>query len=130
MKLATREWIAKAEDDFRAAGKLSKGGGRLHDPVCFHCQQCAEKYLKALLEEINQAVPKTHDLELLLHYLSPTHSSLWSYKRGLSFLAQFAIDSRYPGFDATKRQAEAALRWAGRVRDACRTLLGFRPTRP
>lgn len=43
------EWVKKAEVDFRAANKL------LEDPdsaeaVCFHAQQCAEKYLKALLE--------------------------------------------------------------------------------
>ena len=50
MKRMTREWIRKAEDDFRAAGVLAAGSEPFHDQVCFHCQQSAEKYLKALLE--------------------------------------------------------------------------------
>ena len=37
---------------------------------------------------------------------------------------------RYPLLHTTKRQAVSALRWAGQVRDACRTLLGARPPRP
>ena len=37
------------------------------------------------------------------------------------------MKSRYRGVNAMKRQAGAALRWAGRVRDAYRTLLGVRP---
>ena len=37
------------------------------------------------------------------------------------------VDTRYPGKSATKRQAAAALRWAAKVRDACRKELGLRP---
>jgi HEPN domain-containing protein len=51
MKRATREWLRKAEDDYLAARKLAKGGDPLPDQVCFHCQQSAEKLLKAILEE-------------------------------------------------------------------------------
>jgi len=36
-----------------------------------------------------------------------------------------AVDTRYPGNSATRRQAKAALRWAAKVRTAARTLLGF-----
>ena len=45
------------------------------------------------------------------------------------FLTDFAVEYRYPGDNASKRQAQAALRWAGRVRDACRALLGIRARR-
>jgi hypothetical protein len=41
------------------------------------------------------------------------------------FLKQFAVEFRYPGKNATKRQATAALRWAERIRAACRGLLGL-----
>ncbi len=36
------------------------------DTVCFHAQQCVEKYLKAVL--VSEAIdfPKTHDLEELM----------------------------------------------------------------
>jgi HEPN domain-containing protein len=97
--------------------------------VCFCCQQVAEKFLKALLEELGLTVPRTHNLEDLLGLLRPHHSSLWLLRRGLLFLTRFAVDTRYPGFDARKRQAVAALRWAGEVRAAARSLLGLHPSR-
>jgi HEPN domain-containing protein len=97
-----------------------------HDHVCFLCQQSGEKHLKALLEELGLPIPKTHDLERLLNDLLPHHPSLRSLRRGAKYLSQFAVSPRYPGFHSTKRQAQAALRWAGRVRLACRTLLGLK----
>jgi HEPN domain-containing protein len=95
--------------------------------VCFHCQQAAEKYLKALLEELAVAFPKTHDLEDLLDLLLPHHASLSRCRRGLRFLTGFAVNPRHPLLRTTKRQAAAALRWAGKVRHACRDLLGLPP---
>src|SRR3979411_2073702 len=126
MKPATREWMGKAEDDYLAAVELHGSQKRLRDQVCFHCQQSAEKCLKALMEELNLPIPKTHDLDLLLNQLEPSHPALRSHRRGLLFLADFAVDARYPGSRSTKRQAASALRWADRVRDTCRTLLGIR----
>jgi HEPN domain-containing protein len=102
----------------------------LHNLICFCCQQSAEKYLKALLEEAGQPIPKTHDLERLLTLLLPTPPALRRLRRGLVFLSDFAVDTRYPGDDASKRQAAAAVRWAGRIRDACRDLLGIKPKAP
>jgi hypothetical protein len=51
-------------------------------------------------------------------------------RRGLLFLSVFAVDVRYPGINASKRQAAAALRWAVRVRTAARALLGSRNRHP
>jgi HEPN domain-containing protein len=82
--------------------------------------------LKALLEELHLSVEKTHELENLLDQLLPHHPSLRSQRRGLAFLSQFAVGVRYPGDHASKRQAAAALRWAGKVHHACRNLLGPR----
>lgn len=126
MKSATREWVRKAEADFRGAKSLAGKTPPLHDLVCFHCQQCAEKYLKALLEELGIAVAKTHALDHLLTVLRPHHPSLRPLRRGLLLLKRFAVDVRYPGASAKKREATAALRWAGKVRTECRSLLGLR----
>src|SRR5437660_1182218 len=113
----TREWVRKAEHDVKSARIIASGPDRLYDNICFHCQQAAEKYLKALLQESGQPVPRTHDLLMLLSLLLPVHpAALRPLRRGLDFLTQFAVDHRYPGRDATKRQAEAAVRWADRIR--------------
>jgi HEPN domain-containing protein len=95
---------------------LAGGSEPLHDLVCFHCQQTAEKYLKALLEELGANIPKTHDLEKLLNLLLTHHAGLHSQRRGLRFLTDFAVLSRYPGESASKREA-------------CRSLLGIRAPR-
>jgi len=67
MKPTTLEWISKAEDDFYVA-QMSYRARRhpSYDAAVFHCQQCAEKYLKARLEEAGIAFLRTHDL-LILH---------------------------------------------------------------
>jgi HEPN domain-containing protein len=82
-----------------------------------------------LLEELRIAVAKTHDLDKLLTILQPHHSTLQSLKRGLLFMTDFAVDTRYPDNSTTKRQAIAALRWADKMRTAARLLLGL-PLRP
>ena len=49
-RAAVRLWVEKAEHDLRNAEYvLTLAERRPFDTVCFHCQQCAEKYLKALL---------------------------------------------------------------------------------
>jgi HEPN domain-containing protein len=129
MKKLTREWIKKAEIDRVVAVQSSQSAIPLHDAVCFHAQQCAEKYLKALLEELGLPIPKTHDLDHLLNALRPHHPTLSALRRGLIFLSDFAVDTRYPGNNASKRQASAALRCADHARTEARTLLGMRPPR-
>jgi HEPN domain-containing protein len=125
MRRKTREWVRKAENDYAGALVLAKSPKSLHDLVAFSCQQCAEKYLKALLEESNLPIPYIHDLFKLLALLLPTHPSLRNLQRGSQYLQDFAVDYRYPGHNTTKRQAKAAMRWAGKIRDAARKLLGL-----
>src|SRR5262245_31101140 len=129
MKKLTREWVRKAEADYRLAVKLARGSEPFHDQLCFHCQQSAEKYLKALLQESGRAIPRIHLLRDLASLLGPPQGELRSVLRGLKFLTRFAVGTRYPGENASKRQAEAALRWGGRVREAARALLGLRSGR-
>lgn len=85
--------------------------------------------MKALLEEHGLGIPRTHNLDDLLHLLLPSYALLRSLRRGLIFLTDFAVDPRYPTVNTSKRQAQAALRWSERVRSACRSLLGIRPRR-
>jgi HEPN domain-containing protein len=85
--------------------------------------------LKGLLEELGLTVPYTHVLIDLLTLLLPYHSSLRSLRRGMDFLTRFAVGTRYPGDNANKREAHAALRWAGKVRDAAQQQLGIPPKR-
>jgi HEPN domain-containing protein len=129
MNRLTAEWVRKAEADYRYARRSVPKAEPFHDQRCFHCQQAAEKYLKALLEELGVSIPRTHVLRDLLALLLPHHPSLRSLGRGLRFLTRFAVGTRYPGASATKRQTDAALRWAERVRHECRSILGLKPAK-
>jgi HEPN domain-containing protein len=95
--------------------------------ICFHSQQAAEKYLKAILQELGLAIPRTHDLGDLLDRLVPHDATLRPLRRGVLFLKQFAVEYRYPGENATRRQAQAAIRWAEQVRRESRDRLGLKP---
>src|SRR5207248_1886363 len=97
MKKTTREWVKKAEGDYVIARQAARSKVPLHDGVCFHCQQCAEKYLKGLMEELGLAVPKIHDLDQLRIKLAPHRPLPGSMQRGLVFLTDFAVETRYPG---------------------------------
>src|SRR5438445_602056 len=116
MKKTTRAWLRKAEEDYVVAERENRSDIPVHDVVCFHCQQGAEKYLKGLMEELGLFVPKTHFLDVLLTAVKQYYPELKGLRRGMLFLSVFAVDARYPGEDATKRQAMAALRWSRRVR--------------
>ena len=120
MRKVTAEWVKKAEADYRAMVALRRQKPPVHDVVCFHAEQCAEKYLKGLMEELGLAIAKTHDLDLLLPQLLPHHPALKSLRRGATFLSNFAVGTRYPGKSASKRQAEAAARWSGKTRNVAR----------
>lgn len=50
-----REWIVKAEHDLTAAVQILKlGKAAPTEAVCFHAQQCVEKYLKAVLVYLSE----------------------------------------------------------------------------
>ena len=126
MKRATREWVKKAEEDHLAALDLARRRRvLLHNSVCFHCEQCAEKYLKARMEEAGLRIPKTHDLEVLLNALLPAEPLWASLRSALQDLTDFAVDFRYPGNQATKKDAQTALRDCKAVRAEARVALGL-----
>src|SRR5262245_16986340 len=110
MKRQTRQWILKAEEDWEGACDLAAKVPPLRDLVCFHCQQSAEKYLKALLQENGAAIPKTHDLRRLYKLLVPHDATLVLLRRVLLPLSRLAVEYRYPGRRATTRRMKAALR--------------------
>ena len=48
-KVLVRQWLDKAEQDLNAAEALLDKDTPFLFPACFHAQQAAEKYLKAML---------------------------------------------------------------------------------
>jgi HEPN domain-containing protein len=127
MKPTTREWVKKAENDFKAASQLlRRRKDVVPDAACFFCQQCVEKYLKARLLEAGIAFPRTHDLLQLLNACIPVEP-LWSaYSKVVDAMSDYAVDFRYPGHSATLREARMALKHCRSLRVEVRRALGIR----
>ena len=92
-----QEWIAKAENDLKnAAHTLTLGDECPTDTVCFHAQQCVEKYLKALLVMLQVEFSRTHDIETLV-LLLPTELKPSLAVEQQRRLTEYATVMRYPG---------------------------------
>jgi HEPN domain-containing protein len=67
---SVRQWVEKAEHDLIAAEHtLTLEENCPLDTICFHTQQCAEKYIKAFLVQESIGFPKTHDLRALMQLI-------------------------------------------------------------
>ncbi len=130
MKTLTKEWIDKAEEDRRVCERELRVTRRAgFDAVSFHAQQCAEKYLKAVLQESGIPFPKTHDLEELVELLLPKFRQFATYRVAAKELARLAVEVRYPGNWATRADAETALQTAQQIRKLARAELSATPRR-
>ncbi|MFH0958378.1 MAG: HEPN domain-containing protein [Pseudomonadota bacterium] len=74
--------------------------------MCFHAQQCVEKYIKALLIVHEIDFPKTHDIERLIQLLPP-NISLPIAVPDQALLTTYAVTARYPGDDEPVSRADA-----------------------
>lgn len=126
MQPLTVEWVNKAEGDWASAlRELRARKAPNYDSACFHAQQCAEKYLKARLQQESIAFTRTHDLVVLLDLLLPFEPAWASLRSGLRVLSVAAVDYRYPGVSATKALARQAVQVCGGLRGLVRASLGL-----
>ena len=77
-----REWLDKAEDDFRFAEANILEGNEFFAQICFHFQQAAEKYLKAYIINKGLKFDKVHDLVHLLRTCAAHEISFSELKGG------------------------------------------------
>ena len=126
MKPMTAEWITKAEGDFAVMERECLVTNNPNfDGICFHAQQCAEKYLKARLCEAGAKFGKIHDLVALLDLVLEDEPAWESLREDLAYLSDFAVAFRYPGESADEESASDAQRRCRRFREAARDALGF-----
>ena len=121
-----KEWVGKAEEDYEVAITLVRRRKRpTPNAVCFHSQQCAEKYLKAFLVRHQVAFPKIHDLRELRRLSVVVDPTIDLITDLLIRLAPYAVEFRYPGEDATVEEAKDAVRAVKEIRRFVRSKLGL-----
>ena len=113
-----RRWVQKAEHDLLTASHTLKLTDDCpYDTICFHAQQCVEKYLKGLLFQLEIDFPRTHDLRLLIQKLPRAVAKSLPRDDALA-LNRYAIEARYPeDWDPISRlETEKAISTAKKVR--------------
>lgn len=127
-----RQWVAKAENDLQNAEHiLTLGEAGPLDTVCFHAQQCVEKYIKALLCFYEIDFYRTHNITTLLALL-PVHLQPELSVEEQARLNDYAVAVRYPDdYELVSlAEAERAVQVARRVRTQVRRRLPKAGTTP
>lgn len=107
----TKAWLDRARADLRAAANELAAEEPVLGDVAFHCQQAAEKAMKAFLTWHDVPFRKTHDLVVLGGQCAEIDGSLEKLLRGAAPMTEYAWRFRYPGdlYEPPLAEAEASL---------------------
>jgi HEPN domain-containing protein len=94
MNSILKNWIQVAENDLKSAIVLERDS--LFETACYHCQQAAEKYLKAYLIHAEIEPPITHDLTRLVAIAKTVESEFEALEEAATALSDYATLYRYP----------------------------------
>lgn len=117
-----KNWIKRAENDLKTAKDEINTDEPATDTVCFHAQQCIEKYLKAYLTFHQKHFRKTHNIAKLIELckeISTDFNTL--YQLDADKLTDYAVEVRYgeefyfPTVEEAKKAVEIAEKVKGFV---------------
>jgi HEPN domain-containing protein len=95
--LDVNEWIRFAQMDYDVAKNMSIMFHPIPlEIVCYHCQQSAEKVLKAYAIAQGEPLIKTHDLKVIITQCVKYDESFNHYAKHCAILTPYALISRYP----------------------------------
>jgi HEPN domain-containing protein len=110
----SREWLIIANDDLDSAQYLFARPFRKQlEIICYHCQQSAEKSLKAFLCASGIEPPITHQVGKLCKQCAEIDNSFSTFIEDSEDLAYYATRTRYPGkAEILEYHAQKAIRQA------------------
>lgn len=124
----TIRWIEKADHDLGSAKIIYHHLPDYFDTIAFHCQQAAEKYIKAILFHREIEFERSHDLIYLLELLPADIAvSIEQYRKAVS-LNGYSVQIRYPNkiVHMTKDELELAIGIAQEFRDFAIQIIGIK----
>jgi HEPN domain-containing protein len=114
-----RSWFKKAENDLINAENTIKMENPPCDTICFHAQQCAEKYIKGFLTFNEIYFPKIHSIEDLVELCKQIVPEVESELDNVEILSSYGVEVRYPDeiyYDIPKEDAQEAIDLAKKVK--------------
>ena len=114
-----KSWLKKAEKDLLTAKHELSFADAVTESICFHCQQAAEKYLKAYLVFLGIPFTKTHEIGELVTKCENKDREMSALKEEADKLTDYAIVIRYPEewIEPTLEEAREAFELANKIRD-------------
>jgi HEPN domain-containing protein len=116
-----KEWFKYSNNDYLSAKKLFEDmWPKQLEISCYHCQQSAEKALKAYLIFKDIDPPHIHDLQRLSKLCADYDSSFASIFDLCSSITDFSVVSRYPNeLDVDEVITKVAIERAKLIYDFC-----------
>ena len=121
------EWVNAAERDRDAATVLIGSDRQPYEIIAFHCQHCAEKYLKALLILQDRKPPYVHDLLKLNQEAQDICVGRADVEDACERLTPFGTVTRYPGsiMEPSEEHMPLVTQWMNAVRETVRACMGL-----
>ncbi|VAW43376.1 hypothetical protein MNBD_CHLOROFLEXI01-2779 [hydrothermal vent metagenome] len=115
-----RMWLGKGNSDLHNAEIIlaAQTESPPLDTVCFHCQQAAEKYIKAFLVFHGKQFPFSHNLADLVAICMQVDLAFAAIQRKAETLTPFAVEIRYPDdfYMPTRQETEEAFAIAKEIK--------------
>lgn len=113
-------WILKADHDLKTGKDELMTESPATDMVCFHMQQCVEKYLKAFLVYSQREITRTHNIALLIQNCMDINIEFKQLSElGADVLSVYAVEARYPDdfYMPEQEEARSAVKMAEKVKE-------------
>jgi HEPN domain-containing protein len=114
--LDVTKWIRFAQNDFDLAIIASERFRPFIEGACYHCQQSAEKILKAYIIAQTGSRTKSHELEDLLDECIKYSVGFNDFRNGCKDLEPYTVLARYPAdIEPTEYHMKKAIEDAGAI---------------
>jgi HEPN domain-containing protein len=122
-----QEWLRYSKNDMIAACYMFYNVNPIQTEISvFHCQQCAEKALKAYLAVHEIDPPKIHDLPILCKMCAEFEGDFLSLMSISSDLNPYAVAARYPKqLVSDEAEVKTAIDKARQIYDFCTAKIDF-----
>src|SRR5713101_5993604 len=117
----TKAWMVKAWRDLETTRRVANGQPPLYAVAVYHCQQDADKAVKAFLVHHGKVYEKTHDIEVLVDLACEIDSSFNKLADAADVLTPYATRFRYPNatfaIEPQPAEYDEALKYAQAIYD-------------
>ncbi len=116
-QLEIQSWLRKAREDLESAVWLMESPVPFYNAIGFHCQQAAEKAIKAYLTSKDTQFGRTHSLVALVGMCLELDREFSHLRDAAVILTPYAVSTRYPGDlpEISKIEAIEAIEYSKKV---------------